>query len=542
VQNYPLIRNQPSKESIRRYTSEALRIVDRTERLVASVHDRGVVFGDLHPDNIVLRPDGTVGLVDFELSFAVAEDRKPALGAAGFAAPRHKRGFDIDRHALAALRLWVFQPLTTLLDYLPGKVDDFVAMIGTYFDLPEAYGASITAELGQAKEKGAGTVARPGGEIDADELDWPALRDSMTEAIRLSATPERADRLFPGDIAQFTHGGAGIAFGAAGVLYALLVAGADPSPRHEEWLLNAAAADHGGRAGLYDGHHGVAYVLDRLGHHEAALDTLDHGARLTKSLQGAALFDGLAGVGLTSLHFAERTGDSGFLDQATEIAGRLADRVRTDRLPGSRTALDPRDGDTRETDVVPGLMHGWSGLALFFARLYERTSDRGCLDVAVQALHRDLAACIEMADGSLQAREYDRRALPYLAVGSAGIAMVIDTVLTHRPDARLTEAMPRLVDACSAGFVAQAGLFNGRAGLVATLASLTAKNQGSGPDVLAHLRRLSWHAVSYRGRLAFPGDQNLRLSMDLATGSAGVLAAVNTVLNHTEFLPFLGSR
>jgi hypothetical protein len=47
--------------------------------------------------------------------------------------------------------------------------------------------------------------------------------------------------------------------------------------------------------------------------------------------------------------------------------------------------------------------------------------------------------------------------------------------------------------------------------------------------------------MSYRGHLAFPGNQLLRLSMDLATGTAGVLLALGAAL-HDEpvHLPFLG--
>jgi hypothetical protein len=40
------------------------------------------------------------------------------------------------------------------------------------------------------------------------------------------------------------------------------------------------------------------------------------------------------------------------------------------------------------------------------------------------------------------------------------------------------------------------------------------------------VRRLAWHALPYGGGLAFPGEQLLRLSMDLATGTAGVLLAL----------------
>jgi len=42
--------------------------------------------------------------------------------------------------------------------------------------------------------------------------------------------------------------------------------------------------------------------------------------------------------------------------------------------------------------------------------------------------------------------------------------------------------------------------------------------------------------------VAFPGDQLLRLSMDLATGSAGVLLALHAALDQGACLPFLGTR
>src|SRR5260370_36550487 len=57
-----------------------------------------------------------------------------------------------------------------------------------------------------------------------------------------------------------------------------------------------------------------------------------------------------------------------------------------------------------------------------------------------------------------------------------------------------------------------------------------------------HLRRLALHAVPWRGHVGFPGDQGLRLSMDLATGSAGILLMLHAVLDGgTALLPFLGA-
>jgi hypothetical protein len=64
---------------------------------------------------------------------------------------------------------------------------------------------------------------------------------------------------------------------------------------------------------------------------------------------------------------------------------------------------------------------------------------------------------------------------------------------------------------------------------------------GEDPVVAAHVRRLEWHAMSYGGHLAFPGGHLLRLSMDMATGTAGVLLALGAALHEDPVhLPFLG--
>jgi hypothetical protein len=52
-----------------------------------------------------------------------------------------------------------------------------------------------------------------------------------------------------------------------------------------------------------------------------------------------------------------------------------------------------------------------------------------------------------------------------------------------------------------------------------------------GPGIAAQVRRLAWHAIGYRGGIAFPGETLFRLSMDLATGTAGVLLALAAALS-----------
>jgi hypothetical protein len=49
--------------------------------------------------------------------------------------------------------------------------------------------------------------------------------------------------------------------------------------------------------------------------------------------------------------------------------------------------------------------------------------------------------------------------------------------------------------------------------------------------VARQVRGLAWHALPHGGGLAFPGNGLLRLSMDLATGTAGVLLALGAALH-----------
>jgi hypothetical protein len=71
--------------------------------------------------------------------------------------------------------------------------------------------------------------------------------------------------------------------------------------------------------------------------------------------------------------------------------------------------------------------------------------------------------------------------------------------------------------------------------------------QTAGGEAIAdQVARLDWHAMDYQGQLAFPGENMMRLSMDLASGTAGVMLAVAAALGyeraHLPFLPALRSK
>jgi tRNA A-37 threonylcarbamoyl transferase component Bud32 len=539
VRRYPLVHLDFSKEALGHYAKWALDILARIEQAIGALHERGVVFGNLHPSNILLSGDDRLVLIDLEVASLVEDKTRPLLAHPAFNAPEDRRGVEVDRYALACLLIELFAPQTTIMLGLHrAKAVQLAQLITDTFDLPAvAIDEAVKTILGAADE---GLAVMRDVPLPAHRPDnWRRVRDAMRCAILNSATPERDDRLFPGDIAQFESGGGiNFAYGAAGVLWALAVTDSGRFPEHEDWLIKRALTPPPGIGpGFYSGLHGVAYVLDVLGHHQDALNTIDLCLLEEWVHLELNLFSGLAGIGLNLLHFGEITGEP----ELTGLAYRIID-ITSDRLGGPDDVPEISGGASPHA----GLMYGSAGVALLFLHAYEQTGDSSLLDQAAVALRQDLRRCVRTDDGSLQVNQGWRH-LPYLDEGSAGIGLVLSRYLAHREEEAFAAALSDIRLAAQAQYYVQAGLFTGRSGMIACLGMGMRPTAGSrkeslDPAVGAQIDGLSWHALPYGGGLAFPGNQLLRLSMDLATGTAGVLFAVGAALHDRPvFLPFFGS-
>jgi hypothetical protein len=232
---------------------------------------------------------------------------------------------------------------------------------------------------------------------------------------------------------------------------------------------------------------------------------------------GVDLHGGLAGIALNFTHLSDVLESATLRQAAVRAAQLVAEQV---------TASSGRP-------ARPGLMRGMSGPALLFVRLFERTGDPSLLDLAERAISLDLEGCVTDKNGALHVDD-GSRVLPYLGRGSVGIGMVIDDYLVHRENAWFADARAAIRTAALTRYYAQSGLFSGRAGMLLHLA------RQRDTRAAMHIRDLAWHALSYGGGLAFPGENLLRLSMDLGTGTAGVLLALGAALHDQPVhLPFL---
>ncbi|GAB3744775.1 class III lanthionine synthetase LanKC [Amycolatopsis oliviviridis] len=503
----PLLRAGGDDDDRAAFVRWALPVLDELAGILATLHARGFAFGDVHPQNVLIRPDGRLCLIDFEAASTVESGSRAAMAAPGFRPPAGLAPVAADEYAFACVALFGFLPLTAMAELDPGCFEDLLHHARREFPLPNGLVARIASALRFPESVPLVTPA----ETTMDGRSWESVCRSIGSAITASATLDRDDRLYPGDAMQLPGAGLGLAHGAAGVLYALHLTGQPVPDEQVGWLAEHALTGHHQGPGLLNGRLGVAWALYRLGARDTALDLLSR--KPDRPLTVCHLAGGLAGLVLGKLDFAEWTGDS----EQTESA--LRDGLRL------RDALD-----SPFAPQIPGLLRGFSGISLAFTRLYEATGDASWLDAAAAALQEDLARCEPDAQGALHVND-GSRLLPYLADGSAGVALAVEALLEHRTDAMLALARDGLLAGCRVPpWNVHAGLFTGRAGLI-TVA-------GTADDLPTLLR----HAVPAPGGTGVAGDQLLRLSMDLATGAAGVLSAVHTVRHGGSVFPGLPGR
>ncbi|MFI5682401.1 class III lanthionine synthetase LanKC [Streptomyces sp. NPDC051636] len=519
----PMVHPAPAAAQIAEYRTWAVEVLDRVTRALMAVHARGVGFGDLHPRNVLIRPDGRIAFVDFEFATDLTDEAPQDVAVPGFTAPADATGAAVDLHSLSCLRLYLFTMSNQLIDLDRRKVTTLVRQACETEGMP--------AELGTELMR---TLNPEGTELGRDEAaeffmpehpSWPRIRDSLVAGIHASATPDRPDRLFPGGPAQFRTGGAGIAHGAAGVLFALHQVGAAVPEDYIAWLVRAARESPGRPPhGLYTGTHGVAAVLDTLGRHDEALEMLKSARQFDHLRSSTNLYAGTAGRALNLLHFAHVTGD---------------DELREAAMRAGEDAADVLMGRTKWTGDQ-GLLRGPAGMAVLFLRLHEETGASRYLDLAHRALRADLDRGELLPDGTFQLRD-GHRYLFYLDGGSGGVGLVVREYLRRRDDPELDRILAGIRRGFSVPFVYQPGMFSGRAGIIAMIAQLGIEEDG--PALREHVRRLGWHALDRGGNLAFPGEQLQRVSMDLAMGSAGILLALHAVYEGTAaVLPLLDLR
>ncbi|MEU3464507.1 class III lanthionine synthetase LanKC [Streptomyces sp. NPDC006733] len=518
----------PNRDSAS-YFAACRTVLRGLDEALSHLHDQGYRFGDLSPSNVLITADLQARLIDFEAATPLTQP-PAALGTPGFALPPTRADPDADpllqdRYALAALTLSLFAPP---VQGATERTSSQLALLHRDLTATAAPPADLWARATAFQRRDHGSSAAlpdPSG-VDQDPEGCLAdLAARVATGLLDAADTRRSDWVFPPSPQAFHTNTVCVAYGTAGVVHALHRAGVPvPEEIGKRLLVDSWALRDQLPPGLNAGMAGIARVLAQLGRLDEATDLLQsaHNHPLTRTC--TTLADGRAGVGLSWLALHRRTRDSRHL----ELAAAAGDAI----VRSCDLAPTLGDHDAR------GLFHGRSGLALFLHQLADATGQTTYLRAGLALIHEELDRALQLPDGGLSFADNAvmRRAMPYLSIGSAGVATVLSRHVATVPDERCIAALPLLIADARKTCAMEPGWSTGLAGLAYFLAE-HAERTGRSADRHAAVRvatGLLKHAQPHGQGVRYLGAGGMRCTADLTWGAAGVLLALQRVLHGPE--------
>jgi hypothetical protein len=415
---------------------------------LAEFHRRGIVLGDLSPNNILVSGDRSrIRFIDFEAACQTGVDIPISLGTTGYVAPRQgdrrdARNAADDLYALAAMMLCFVFPANLFFALEAGRMEDMVRALFADARLPPRITEAVVAGLSPdpALRPGAAQMAyalqafdldppahppaprtEPESPVDLARVD--AMIDGISAFMAAHADPSREDRLFPCDSRAFEANTLCLGHGACGSLFGLSLAGVAPTAAARDWLQHHPIENDRFAPGLLTGQAGIAWVLCEWQETQAAGALLmqARGHRLFE--RTPSLFAGMAGWAMCALRLFLQTQDQRWRDAAIGVVDDILARAQLD--DEGRLHWPASDGK-----VALGLGYGAAGIALVLLYAGLVTDQERYIAAGLRALRHELSHAQAASDGSgALAWSYttadSRILLPYLMHGSAGIGAVM---------------------------------------------------------------------------------------------------------------------
>jgi hypothetical protein len=408
----------------------------RLADLLGGVHERGLVFQDFTPNNVMVGPDGTLTLIDAEHATAPGTLTARAV-TPGYAPPEQTRGGPVGPAHGPALDLFALGGVLCyaatghspafLPDAPPRRPADqrLALLLATAGAADPAVRALAPAILGLTRQaprerwplprlraflaglgQGRGRAPSPAGPADGTaprvEAYGPAARDALVDDGLAHIVATMADpagdgaRLWPSGAFGRTTDPCNVQHGAAGVLAALVRADAVLDRPRVRAAAAVAARWIGERLeevprllpGLYFGRAGTVWALydaaRHLGDDGLAARALRTALALPVRWPNPDVCHGAAGAGFAQLHLWRATGDERFLERAEACAEGLAGAVERD---GGRVFWPvPDDFDSAMAGMRHfGFAHGVAGVGAYLLAAGTATGRADHVALAVAA-------------------------------------------------------------------------------------------------------------------------------------------------------------
>ncbi|MFI6848987.1 class IV lanthionine synthetase LanL [Kitasatospora sp. NBC_00085] len=483
-------------ERLRPDRASVLELAGQLVTVVEAVHGVGLVLRDFSPNNLMVTPDGELRLIDLE-ALARPGDLAPGIHTPGFCAPevldsapnglapapesdlyslgavmfhqltgaepalaadsgatrgQHERLAALLAAALADRpELTALQPLVLgLMAEDPNDRWSLDTVRETLAGLPATAPVDAPPATGSAPDSGR---VLDGGSVLDDGTAERLLSDGLTHLMD-TMTPLDPVRLWPADPSAERTDPLNVQHGAAGVLSVLTAAAAhrtDPRLRATvaeaaQWI--AARARTGGQQlpGLHFGRSGTAWALLDAARLLEDDGLAAHAAQLAREVPvrwpNPDVCHGVAGAGLTQLHFWQATGDKEFRERAVAAAEALLTTAAKGR--SGVVWPVPADFDSELAGITHlGFAHGVAGVGTFLL-LAGLAAEREDFVHAARAAAETLLTTARVRDGGAGWPVEDRGAdtpahAPHWCSGASGIGTFLIRLWQATGDPRYRE-------------------------------------------------------------------------------------------------------
>lgn len=530
-----LLRTRPTEDDFCQWQKMFLSLCGDLFDALELLHRQKIIFADFSTSNVLVEANtGKLKLIDFEGAYELDVDLPTALYTPGFVSQNRLAGYeaamDDDYYAVGAVLMSYLFPITGLFHLNPQAKLSMMAAIQRDTRLP----AAITNLILQLMDPDA--TRRPRREaiskVLADCLaaapeqpqpekltrDYSAVVQGIVAHQNDVATYARQDRLFPTDQKFLATNPTSLAWGAAGVGYALNKSTGRAQDEVAKWILDRNITPELYAPGLYAGMAGIAWSLLEMGENKESEQILRATFNHKLLSHSADIFYGVAGWGLTCLRFFVATGNQIYLDQA-KLAGKQL-------LQTCKQAQNTCYWSQSSDDVPLGFAHGASGIAAFLLYLFLATGQEEFLATGQRGLDFDLHHSVTTKDDGLSWRhsvQSNSPLYPYWQHGSAGVGTCLLRYWRLLGDNRYWSILEKIFVDVDRKYAVFPGKFMGLTGLGDFLLDMYEATGEARFLQSAHraAEGIVQFQVERRG-IAFPGDSISRLSCSYGNGSAGI--------------------
>ena len=397
AENYPFY-----SEKRAAYVAQSLWIAEKLRRAVAHVHAQGVAIGDLQADNVMITEDGEVKLIDFEAAASLTAPYNPGIMTAGFSDWALENYEQADLYGLYQTIRFLFLPISNraraswpmqdlnLRRYFSKEAGDYLENLRQDL-LPKC------PLLGKENDYGQKEV-------------WPDLNDLRGNISRGIKADWQSPNLIKGDLPLLEDPDQRLTVDNGALGYGLLLARRGELAEKKRFLawLKKQGAEKISAAGLFTGKAGLGGIVYELGDKA-------WGRQLIWSAQGSSadlsLRSGLTGIALAKIALAKEEG-----------LAKTAELIKIGReIVASYQKM-----------TTAGLMTGQLGAILALWKLGKFLEEDSFKEEAKNGLDALLEKDLVKVDQHVFLAK-DGRRMPYLATGTAGLALVLVAIAKDEP-------------------------------------------------------------------------------------------------------------